>query len=610
MAYDGAPLSPGMLVHERYRILSVVGQGGLGTVYQVVDVIYGRQNVYALKELIDQSPGARKQFELESRWLEALDHNHIPKVRESFEWSNRVYLVMDFVDGNNLEQIFSRNGGRPLPEREVLLWMLPICDALQYLHTRTPPILHRDVKPSNIIVTPAGHPVLVDFGIAKEHQPGANRTATFVRKAGTEGYAPPEQYSAGGPTGPWSDVYGLGATLYQLLTGRIPPTAVERIALDAPMPRPRALNPTLSPITDAVIWRALAIRPGDRYQSVLEFAQAIMPAVPELASGASDGAAWLSNGPGAPGMMGTPGPSGIVSGVGLAGPTAWPQTPRSPQPMPPQQRPPFSSAPPGPSAPSAAYGPFSGSLAWGNGNGAANPAGPNSPPSAMTRPVLPGSQSPQGPRTPALSPTPLSSPMLPTPPMSGANAGGRPSGSPSGKPAMASLSSANSAPSALDPAVKAPPVVAPTRAKAWRGKLRTRIAWGVGLLILLAVSVVASAMVIRAFAPPDRSTPQATTTGYFNALSAQNDTQAWQYVSASRNDPSSQSSFVSDLQSDDSRYGRVERFHVQPITQDTTGHATAIVVVTRASQPNAPITYSLSLTSYDGVWLIDNIQTQ
>ncbi|HEV7215616.1 MAG TPA: protein kinase, partial [Chloroflexota bacterium] len=535
-----APLSPGMLVHERYRILSVVGQGGLGTVYQVVDVIYGRQNVYALKELIDQSPGARKQFELESRWLEALDHNHIPKVRESFGWSNRVYLVMDFVDGDNLEQIFSRNGGRPLPEREVLLWMLPICDALQYLHTRMPPILHRDVKPSNIIVTPAGHPVLVDFGIAKEHQPGANRTATFVRKAGTEGYAPPEQYSAGGPTGPWSDVYGLGATLYQLLTGRIPPTAVERVALDAPMPHPRALNPTLSPITDAVIWRALAIRPGDRYQSVLEFAQAIMPAVPELGPGAGAPGAWYTNGPGersapaTPGVMGSLGASGIVSGVGLAGPTAWPPAPQSmpPQSMPPLQRPPFSSRLSGPASPTSAYGPMSGSLADGTGSGApgmvgaSGVAGPAGPTAAMTRPVLPG---PQGPRTPALSPMPLSSPTLAPRPASGSRVGGHPSGPPSGKPASASLASANGAAStpALDTAPKTPPMVEPVQAKAWRGKARRRVAWGLGLLALLLVSIVVSVMVVRAFAPPDRSTPQATVTGYFNALIAQNDNLAW-----------------------------------------------------------------------------------
>ena len=149
---------------------------------------------------------------------------------------------MDYVDGENLEQ-YLRRLGHPLPEDQALRWMLPICDALQYLHTRTPPLLHRDVKPANIIVTPGGHPVLVDFGIAKAHLPGMNQTLTFVRKAGTEGYAPPEQYAATGLTGPWSDVYALGATLYQLLTGQVPQTAVERITGVSPMPRPHALNP-------------------------------------------------------------------------------------------------------------------------------------------------------------------------------------------------------------------------------------------------------------------------------------------------------------------------------------------------------------------------------
>lgn len=269
------PLSIGTIVRERYLILNIVGQGGLGTVYQVRDEVYGKGNIFALKELIDQSSGARKQFELESLWLQSLDHNSIPKVREHFEWHDRLYLVMDFVDGDNLEQKLARLGGRPMAEQQIIPWIMPICDALQYLHSRVPPILHRDVKPANIIVTQTGHPVLVDLGIAKEHLPGAGRTATFVRKAGTEGYAPPEQYTAAGQTGPWSDVYGLGATLYQLLTGGIPPTAVERVALDAKLLHPRSINPAISVQVDSAVCKALAIRPLDRFQSVVEFTRAL-----------------------------------------------------------------------------------------------------------------------------------------------------------------------------------------------------------------------------------------------------------------------------------------------------------------------------------------------
>jgi serine/threonine protein kinase len=273
----------GTVVHKRYRITAVVGHGGLGTVYQIADVLYGKQNVFALKELVDQSPGARKQFELESQWLQSVDHNNIPKVREHFEWAQRLYLVMDFVDGENLEQKLGRAGGRPLPEQQVLAWTLPICDALHYLHTRLPAILHRDVKPANIIVTPAGHPVLVDLGIAKAHLPGANQTLTFVRKAGTEGYAPPEQYSTAGQTGPWSDVYGLGATLYHLLTGRLPPTAVDRVTQGLWELHPRGVNLAVSPHVDAAITCALALRPAERFPTMVDFARALAQAGPAAA---------------------------------------------------------------------------------------------------------------------------------------------------------------------------------------------------------------------------------------------------------------------------------------------------------------------------------------
>jgi hypothetical protein len=269
-------LAPGTLVQGRYEVVSPVGQGGLGTVYRVVDVLFGRSNVYALKEQWEQSPSARKQFAREGAWLKALNHPNIPKVLEYFEWQNRLYLVMNFVEGENLERRLATNGSRPLPEGQVVAWVLPICDALHYLHTRRPPLIHRDVKPSNIVVTPAGHSVLVDLGIAKEHAPGANATATFVRKAGTEGYAPPEQYASAGLAGPWSDVYGMGATLYQLLTTQIPPTAVERVALDAPLVAPRDLNPYVSQATSDAVMRALAIRPSDRFQTVPDLKRALL----------------------------------------------------------------------------------------------------------------------------------------------------------------------------------------------------------------------------------------------------------------------------------------------------------------------------------------------
>jgi serine/threonine protein kinase len=280
MAVSRPPtLAVGTLVLERYSVVSVVGQGGLGTVYQVRDDRFGHSNIYALKETFDLSDGAREQFEREARWLERLDHPNIPRVRHYFEWSGRLYLVMDFVSGENLEHKLLHNGQRPLPEAEVIRWLVPISDALAYLHGQVPPIIHRDVKPANIIVTAGGHPALVDLGIAKEHLPGMpNITATFIRKAGTEGYAPPEQYTSNGTTGPWSDIYSLGATMYHLLTGHVPSSAIERAALDGQLIAPRALNPAISPAAEAVIVRALAIRPGDRFPSMRDMHQALAAA--------------------------------------------------------------------------------------------------------------------------------------------------------------------------------------------------------------------------------------------------------------------------------------------------------------------------------------------
>jgi serine/threonine protein kinase len=260
-------------VNHRYTIVAVVGQGGLGTVYQVRDD-RARQTL-ALKETFDLSEGARQQFEAEARWLKKLNHPNIPRVREYFQWHDRLYLVMDFISGENLEYKLIRNRQRPLPELDVLRWTAPICDALAYLHIQQPPIIHRDVKPANIIVTPNGRPALVDLGIAKELIEGDTRTATFIRKAGTEGYAPPEQYAGKGSTGPHSDIYSLGATMYHLLTGQVPASAVERAALDNQLIAPRKLNPMLLPETEGVIMRALAIRPADRFPSMREMSAAI-----------------------------------------------------------------------------------------------------------------------------------------------------------------------------------------------------------------------------------------------------------------------------------------------------------------------------------------------
>jgi serine/threonine protein kinase len=503
-------LPPGTVVNERYRVVGPVGHGGLGTVYQVSDILFGKSNIYALKEQWDQSDSARKQFAREGAWLKALTHHHIPKVIEYFEWHGRLYLVMDFVDGENLEQKLERAAGRPLPEAQVLAWVFPICDALQFLHTRLPPIIHRDVKPSNIIVTPAGHPVLVDLGIAKEHAPGLNATATFVRKAGTEGYAPPEQYAAAGQAGPWSDVYGLGATLYHLLTAHIPPTAVERIALDATLRHPRELNPTVSPPTDTAILRALAIRPQERFRSMAEFKQALM-------------AAW----PASPAL-----------------------TPPSPLP--------FAASPPAqitrPSDPHV-----------GGGGTFAAPA--------MTAPADPARVAP-----PLSTGAPVPMPTRPRSTWTG------------------------------ESRTPAHPTREANVRREQRGGPQVRPAvWIVSLAAIAVLMVIAIVGVMRIYAPLDRSTPSATVAGYFDALRAQDYHRAWQYMAANSKNQTSEADFARSLSDDDARLGRVISAAVGAFQQDTIGHELGTVRVVRAGAPDAPITYSVVLTQYGDLWLIDSI---
>lgn len=559
---DGAqPRAVGSIVNNRYRILAVVGRGGLGVVYRVADILYSSKNVYALKELADSSPGARKQFELESKWLQELNHNNIPKVRESFEWDERVYLVMDYVDGENLEQ-YLRRTSHPLAEDQALQWMLPICDSLQYLHTRTPPLLHRDVKPANIIVTPGGHPVLVDFGIAKAHLPGMNQTVTFVRKAGTEGYAPPEQYAATGLTGPWSDVYGLGATLYQLLTGRVPQTAVERITGDTPMPRPRAINPKISAVTDAAVMRALELKPANRYQTVTEFAAQMMEAIQQ--------AKFASSGPGGQQRSEANGPMSMPPAS---------QRPHQSLPQPQAQRPP------------------------------AYPFGPG---------VNPNPMSPQRPAAVA-SPPPTSLPPLGAPIPSNLTASLPPSDAISGPlipsaPRLQPTRPASSSTPSRAEMHMPPGAVTATRLQGAQAEKRRVMSLPalIGALVVLMVIIGGAAMfAYQYFAPPDRSTVQASVNGYYNALEQQNYARAWQYTADSRNDPNSQANTVNALSSDDGRYGAVMSFTVNQVQSDNSGHIVATVTVKRAKSPDSPLTYTLSLTEYGGsTWLIDSASSQ
>jgi serine/threonine protein kinase len=278
-------LSPGTILRERYKIVELVGRGGMGATYRAEDMrLKGR--FCALKEALadpDASPDelkqSREQFYQEASTLARLDHPNLPKVSDYFSEDDRDYLVMDFVPGQDLKEMLTNalHEGHPLPERQILAWADQLCDALEYLHTQDPPVLHRDIKPSNIKITPAGNVKLVDFGLVKLLAPDDQRTITVVQGRGTVQYIPLEQY--GGDTGHTdarSDIYSLGATLYHLLTGQPPLDAKQRFLKPKALATPRSLDPAISSQTEQVILWCLAMHPDDRPASVAELRAALL----------------------------------------------------------------------------------------------------------------------------------------------------------------------------------------------------------------------------------------------------------------------------------------------------------------------------------------------
>ncbi len=273
-------VSPGTMLGNRYKVLELIAQGGMGAVYKCSDTrLAGR--LCAVKETrIDptlsptQLKQMQEQFKREATTLATLDHPNLPKVSDYFSGGGRHYLVMDYVAGEDLLSLLkSRPAGQPgLPVEQVLAWADQLCAALHYLHTQDPPILHRDIKPANIKLADSGLVKLVDFGLVKWMAPDDNSTITVIQGLGTLAYTPLEQY--GGDTGhtdPRTDIYALGATLYHLLTGQPPVSAKERFLRPDRFVPPQQIVPDLPTHVAEAILRAMAMHPQDRPSSVQEF---------------------------------------------------------------------------------------------------------------------------------------------------------------------------------------------------------------------------------------------------------------------------------------------------------------------------------------------------
>src|SRR5438105_1225495 len=217
-------IAPGTVLQNRYRVERQIGEGGMGAVYIATDERFG--STVALKETFFDDPSLRKAFEREARLLNHLRHSALPRVSDHFNEEEGQFLVMEYIPGEDLSAML-KGRAAPFPTAQVLAWADQLLDALEYLHTQQPPVIHRDIKPQNIKLLPRDQVVLLDFGLAKGAPLQTRVTATGSLFGYSFNYAPIEQMQGAG-TDPRSDLYSLGATLYHLLTATTPPDALTR----------------------------------------------------------------------------------------------------------------------------------------------------------------------------------------------------------------------------------------------------------------------------------------------------------------------------------------------------------------------------------------------
>ena len=266
------PLAQGTVLEGRYQVQRIIGRGGMSTVYAARDLRFSQvERICAIKEMVDADPdpGTRAlrlvNFERESALLATLNHAAVPKIYDYFSQGGLVYLVIEFVDGQDLERALQQHK-QPFPEESLIQWTHEIGSVLQMLHNNKPdPIIFRDLKPSNIMLRTNGHIALIDFGIARMFQ--LNQRGTMI---GTEGYAPPEQYR--GIADPRGDIYALGATLHHLATASDPRQETPFTFHDRPI---RALNPEISEAFAAIVNKMVAYHPDQRYQRIEEVEEAM-----------------------------------------------------------------------------------------------------------------------------------------------------------------------------------------------------------------------------------------------------------------------------------------------------------------------------------------------
>ncbi len=272
-------LSPNTLLQDRYLILRLLGQGGMGAVYQATDRKFG--SAVAVKETIYSNDQFRQAFSQEARLLNHLRHSALPVVMDYFFAGDKQFLVMQYIPGNDLERLLEERksiGQGTFMTSQVLHWTDQLLDALEYLHSQEPAIIHRDIKPQNLKLTPRGEVILLDFGLAKGVVTGRPKSSHSIQGY-TPHYASLEQIRGTG-TDVRSDIYSLGATLYHLLTGVIPADAMTRMAAEMMGEREllqpiTELNPAVPVPVAKIIESAMSLTPNDRPQTASKMRQAL-----------------------------------------------------------------------------------------------------------------------------------------------------------------------------------------------------------------------------------------------------------------------------------------------------------------------------------------------
>src|SRR5438128_10943625 len=284
-------LSPETILQGRYRIIRQLGQGGMGAVYEALD--QRLDTTVALKETLFAEERLRKQFEREARLLARLHHQALPRVSDHFSEGDGKFLVMQYVAGDDLSAMLVQRNG-PFPQEDVMRWADQLCDALDYLHTQDPHVIHRDIKPQNLKLTARGQIVLLDFGLAKG---SAGQMSVVTSSASIFGYTPnyaPLEQVQGLGTDARSDIYSLAATLYHLMTNVKPPDALSRAAAIVngqidPLSPANRVAPRVSPSVASVLSKGMSQNRAERYTSAEEVREALGAAAIEPVSDAATG---------------------------------------------------------------------------------------------------------------------------------------------------------------------------------------------------------------------------------------------------------------------------------------------------------------------------------